>query len=156
MLHILAEARCGVHPHLRGVGYLEYSVHTVRLYIFAAIVLASFTASAQSKSAGTCTDKATTAESNDCLEGVWKVSDTELNRTYAAITQKISGTRLQDLRIAQRLWIQFRDANCKNASEIDTGISGGGAVLYTCLDSTTRQRIAELRNIYKQTVTFPK
>jgi uncharacterized protein YecT (DUF1311 family) len=137
------------------VRYPEYPVRTVRIYIFVAIALTSLTASAQSKTAGPCADKMTTVESNDCLQDVWKVSDAELNRTYAAITRKIGGTRLQDLRIAQRLWIQFRDANCKNASEIDTGASGGGAVLYTCLDSATRQRIVELRNIYKRSVTFP-
>lgn len=135
--------------------FLEYPVPIVRLYIFAALALASLTAVTQSKAQGPCADKSSTVESNDCLEGVWKSSDAELNRTYATITRKINGTRLQDLRIAQRLWVQFRDANCKNASEIDTGASGGIAVLYTCLDTTTRQRNLDLKNIYKRSVTFP-
>jgi uncharacterized protein YecT (DUF1311 family) len=95
-------------------------------------------------------------EASDCLEAGWKARDRELNQTYTAITRKISGTRLQDLRIAQRAWVQFRDANCKNASEIDTGVSGGVAVLYNCLDTTTRHRITELKSMYGRSGIFPQ
>jgi uncharacterized protein YecT (DUF1311 family) len=136
---------------------MEYPALTMRIYVLLAIILACLTVSAQSKSFNACADKSSsTMEANDCLEAGWKASDRKLNQTYTSITRKISGTRLQDLRIAQRDWVQFRDANCKNASEIDTGVSGGVVVLYSCLDTTTRHRITELESMYGGFAAFPQ
>jgi uncharacterized protein YecT (DUF1311 family) len=52
------------------------------------------------------------------------------------------------LQAAQRLWIQFRDANCEAEYDLYSGGSAGPIVREACLAATTRQRTAELHVMY--------
>ncbi len=55
---------------------------------------------------------------------------------------------LAKLKVAQRLRVQFRDANCAVEQEIYEGGSTYGMVGSACLAAMTRQRTEELKVMY--------
>src|SRR3546814_13172061 len=60
---------------------------------------------------GTCGDQPTTLATVECLDAKTKLSDRRLNTAYKALQQRIEPAQRQPLLTAQRLWIQYRDAN---------------------------------------------
>lgn len=95
-----------------------------------------------------CTTWVSVAEVTQCFVLEAQRADMELNVLYNKIRQILAANERRQLRAAQRLWIQFRDANC--AAERD--LYGGGATASmayeACLGSDTRQRTAELNMMY--------
>lgn len=74
-------------------------------------------------------------------------ADGELNRVYREITKRLSAAEKTKLVKAQRLWVQFRDAECDFES---MGVDGGSAqpMIYSgCLESLTRERTKALRDV---------
>jgi uncharacterized protein YecT (DUF1311 family) len=65
-------------------------------------------------------------------------SDSELNRVYSSIIRRLDAKDAASLRAAQRLWIQFRDADCKLAL----------ADVRDCLIIRTDQRVEQLKSTY--------
>ena len=59
-----------------------------------------------------CGDQPTTIEIGECVAAKTKVADQRLNRAYAALQRAIDPEQRGPLLKAQRLWIQYRDANC--------------------------------------------
>ena len=53
-----------------------------------------------------------TYEMVDCLKGKTAQWDKRLNAAYQAKLKEAEGKQREQLRAAQRLWLQFRDANC--------------------------------------------
>jgi uncharacterized protein YecT (DUF1311 family) len=66
------------------------------------------------------------------------VSDQDLNQTYAKLMRRLSAADQANMRVAQRHWIQFRDADCKLAI----------ADVRDCLMERTDQRTEQLRSTY--------
>lgn len=66
--------------------------------------------------ANTCNSKGTTVEIMVCLDARTKVWDARLNQAYQALTAMLKAEpapgQLDKLRAAQRLWLQYRNANC--------------------------------------------
>lgn len=48
----------------------------------------------------------------DCINAEEKLWDQRLNRSYQAVLKQLTPDRQKSLRAAQRLWLQYRDANC--------------------------------------------
>ena len=48
----------------------------------------------------------------DCINAEEKLWDQRLNRSYQALLKQLTPDRQKSLRAAQRLWLQYRDANC--------------------------------------------
>jgi uncharacterized protein YecT (DUF1311 family) len=93
--------------------------------IWSSVVIISFLTLSQSALAATswspdpqtvCNQQSTTISITNCLSERAKVWDSRLNQAYKALTGMLqaqqSTTQLQNLRKAQRLWIEYRDANC--------------------------------------------
>lgn len=53
-----------------------------------------------------------TYEMVECLKRETAISDGKLNAAYRQALQKAEPKQREQLRIAQRLWVQYRDANC--------------------------------------------
>ncbi len=82
------------------------------LILFAA---AALTGAAVSVSAAAPPDKScdgSTYEMVDCLKAKTGAWDKELNAAYRAALEAAQPKQADQLRKAQRLWIQYRDANC--------------------------------------------
>lgn len=102
--------------------------------------------------AADCDDAGTVIEQIDCAEKVLVKADAELNRVWKRVmAEHPSGGdpdhHRGEIRAAQRLWIQFRDADCQALSK--TGIPKyWGINELNCLIDTTRSRTKHLTEAY--------
>jgi uncharacterized protein YecT (DUF1311 family) len=53
-----------------------------------------------------------TYELVDCLKAKTATWDKRMNAAYQAVMKNAEGKQREQLRVAQRLWVQYRDANC--------------------------------------------
>jgi uncharacterized protein YecT (DUF1311 family) len=67
---------------------------------------------AEPASEETCTDRKSTADIVECLATQTAVWDRRLSTAYQKLSDSLPVRRRDRLRSAQRLWVQFRDANC--------------------------------------------
>jgi uncharacterized protein YecT (DUF1311 family) len=94
-----------------------------------------------------CSQQPTTVAIMTCLEGRAKVWDGRLNQAYKALNTMLQGgqntAQWADLKKAQRLWIQYRNANCGfYGDEQGTIRETDGA---ECLRRMTQDRAIELQ-----------
>ncbi|WP_299233016.1 lysozyme inhibitor LprI family protein [uncultured Halomonas sp.] len=81
----------------------------------------------------------------NCIGEEIKTQDARLNGAYQKLRNNISGERRQELLDAQRLWIQYRDANCQFYAT-----AGGTLAMVAsneCVLRETAQRAQELENL---------
>jgi uncharacterized protein YecT (DUF1311 family) len=97
---------------------------------------------------GPCQRPASGAEETACFNDAYKKSDAELNQFYHRVQAVVDGEELAKLKVAQRLWIQFRDANCSAEHELYLGGSAASMVELACLEAVTRHRTEELNVMY--------
>jgi uncharacterized protein YecT (DUF1311 family) len=95
-----------------------------------------------------CRGPASGAETTQCFSQAYESADRELNLVYGRIRGKLTPTEANQLQAAQRLWIQYRDANCAAERDIYSGGSAMYMVYEACLEADTQQRIKELKTIY--------
>ncbi len=89
--------------------------------------------------------KGSTVDIEQCVGRLTKVWDQRLNAAYQSI---IKGNRnAYKMRIAQRLWVQFRNANCRYYG------AGEGTIrrleFAECMRSATAHRALELEDLLK-------
>jgi len=83
-----------------------------------------------------------TANIVDCLKASTQAWDRRLNTAYQALMQRSDPAQKDPLKAAQRLWIQYRDANCRFYASGEGSISQiEGA---ECQRAMTQQRTCEL------------
>jgi len=71
-----------------------------------------------------------------------------MNSVYNKIRERLDATRVQRLQAAQRLWIQYRDANCSAERDLYAGGTASGPAYLACLEAMTRARTKELEIMY--------
>lgn len=92
-----------------------------------------------------CMDKAAgvTLAMVECLVSELGRQDKRLNTAYSALMVALDPPRKKQLQTAQRLWLQYRDANCSFYLDPDGGslarVSANG-----CMVQMTAQRAQEL------------
>ena len=59
-----------------------------------------------------CGDKPSTPDVVECVQAKTNAADQRLNAAYKALQAGIKANQRQPLLAAQRLWVQYRDANC--------------------------------------------
>jgi uncharacterized protein YecT (DUF1311 family) len=87
-------------------------------------------------------DAQTTLGIVDCLSARTKAWDQRLNVAYQALTQRSDAGQQQPLKAAQRLWLQYRDANCRYYASAEGSIRQIEAA--ECLRAMTQARACEL------------
>src|SRR5258708_4906891 len=89
-----------------------------------------------------CNDRNSTADIVQCLATQTAVWDRRLNTAFQNLVGSLPARRRDRLRTAQRLWIQYRDANCAYYA------SGEGTIRRVeateCMRSMTQIRAQEL------------
>jgi uncharacterized protein YecT (DUF1311 family) len=86
-----------------------------------------------------------------CLSKIHEDVDTDLNKTYQKalqLTGKFGSTDLQNLKEAQKKWLAYRNAACNAEYGLWQGGSGGPNAQALCVIRLTRQRTADLKNVY--------
>ena len=89
-----------------------------------------------------CGDRKSTADIVECLATQTAVWDRRLSAAYQKLLDSLPARRRDRLRSAQRMWIQFRDANCAyfaSRSGTIARVEGG-----QCLLRLTTARAMEL------------
>jgi uncharacterized protein YecT (DUF1311 family) len=75
-------------------------------------------------------------------------ADEKLNIAYKRIRDKLDAVDAQRLVAAERLWMQFRDANCSAERDLYAGGTASTPVYLACLEAMTRARTRELEVMY--------
>lgn len=88
------------------------------------------------------------SEQTQCFITEAQAAGRELNLVYNKIRKILSPVDQSKLQTAQRLWVQFRDANCAAERELYGGGSAAPMAYAACLAADTRQRTAELNVMY--------
>ena len=88
------------------------------------------------------------AEETACFAAAYNRADAKLNSYYRRIETALYEDELNRLKTAQRLWIQYRDANCEAEYTLYAGGSAAPMVKESCLEATTRLRMRELEVMY--------
>ena len=115
----------------------------------AALAAAALLGAAVSASAGDQGDPGqdcgvSTPEMVDCLNAQAAQWDKKLNAAYKAALDAAEPKQREQLRKAQRLWVQYRDANCTYYSLGEGSIARVQAA--ECLRGMTEKRAKELQN----------
>ena len=120
------------------------------LCVFGFMQMAQADDHALSKQFTVCMDKAggVTTGMVECIAAETKRQDVRLNKAYKNLMSTLDITRKKELQDTQRLWMKYRDANCKFYYDPD----GGSIVRVTsagCFMDMTAQRADELENFLK-------
>jgi uncharacterized protein YecT (DUF1311 family) len=94
-----------------------------------------------------CGDQPNTVAIVDCVTGKSKAWDQRLNIAYKNLTNRIDAAQRDPLKAAQRLWIQYRDANCRFYGSQEGTIRQIQAA--ECLRAMTQDRALELEHAMK-------
>lgn len=116
--------------------------------VLAAPAAAQPSAPQLSASFAACMDKSggVTAEMHACISAEHTRQDQQLNRNYQALIAEIPPARKKQLQSAQRLWLQYRDANCHFYADPDGGTMAGIAAA-DCVLQMTAGRARELADL---------
>jgi len=95
-----------------------------------------------------CADVVVTADLAKCLGKARDAADAQLDTLYQSVRARLDAGEIQQLISAQRLWIQYRDANCVAERDLYGGGTATGPAYSACLESMTRARTKELRVTY--------
>lgn len=82
----------------------------------------------------------------DCMGAETQIWDRRLNREYQATLRSLESETQARLRAAQRLWVQFRDANCLTYRTL-TGGSMDALSAADCMMRMTALRALELERM---------
>jgi uncharacterized protein YecT (DUF1311 family) len=95
-----------------------------------------------------CAKVVVTVDLANCLAKARDAADTQLNAIYEQLRGKLDSAHGQRLLAAERLWIQYRDANCRAERDLYEGGTAAQPVYLACLEAMTRARTRELAVTY--------
>ena len=102
-----------------------------------------------------CLDKAnSTVDMLDCIDAETQRQDQRLNEVYTALRADVQEGRKNQLRDAQRAWINFRNANCAFHLDPDAG-SLARISAADCVLRLTATRAEELAQFLPEDERFP-
>ena len=94
-----------------------------------------------------CGEKTSTLAVVECVQAKTALADQRLNAAYKALQVRTEPTQRQPLVLAQRLWVQYRHANCGFYGTQDGSIRQVQAA--ECIRSMTEDRARELEKAMK-------
>lgn len=97
--------------------------------------------------AADCTQASSQASLNTCVSENYAAQDKRLNQVYSEYRARLSPTQKQQLKAAQRAWIEFRDRSCAFETSAAQGGSAHSMVLSGCLAAKTATRVEELQRL---------
>lgn len=106
-----------------------------------------------------CNNVRNAFESYACADAEFRAADVELNDIYRRVLAHIaenggdkpydSASWTEAMKVAQRAWVAFRDADCKGVVPVEwSGGRGSKAAVLGCMREKTRVRTQELAERY--------
>jgi uncharacterized protein YecT (DUF1311 family) len=123
-------------------------IRLIVLLVLSSLAVAPSFAQHMNDKASPCPDAVTTLDMAKCFSNAKDAADSELNAVYQRIREKLETDDIKRLTVAQRFWIQYRDANCSAERALYDGGTAAGPVYLACLEAMTRARTTELRLTY--------
>jgi uncharacterized protein YecT (DUF1311 family) len=120
----------------------------ILLSLSAALPLSAAPALAGAKGNPTQDCDGSTVEMVECIKSKTEQSDKRLNLAFEKAMKAAGPQQHDQLRAAQRLWIQYRDANCLYVGMGEGTVSHVNAA--ECLFSMTEERAKELEALSDQ------
>jgi uncharacterized protein YecT (DUF1311 family) len=99
-----------------------------------------------------CRNASTTSAMRTCENTRYDAAERELNATYQNLLQTLGNVQKQKLRIAQRAWLRFRDANADFQATLAQGGTLSPLLKLGSLTDKTKARTSELK---QATLTAP-
>jgi uncharacterized protein YecT (DUF1311 family) len=135
---------------------MKYLVATSLL----ALLVASLAPAAQAQTID-CANASSTVEMNFCADRDFQAADKALNEAYEAALASTKTRELEKpydaksfeaaMRAAQRAWIAYRDADCKDLTAQEwSGGTGTTSAVLGCMTEKTMQRTKDLKERYGQ------
>jgi len=120
------------------------------LLLMVAVLAANSPARAQhmNEKDSPCAKVVVTVEVANCLAKARDVADAQLNAAYKNLRGKLDAADGQRLVSTQRLWIQYRDANCAAERDLYAGGTASAPAYLACVETMTRGRTGELAVTY--------
>ena len=94
-----------------------------------------------------CGDQLSTPAVVECVQAKTNAADQRLNAAYKALQARVDAAQRQPLLLAQRVWVQYRDANCGFYGTHDGSIRQVQSA--ECMRSMTDDRAHELESAMK-------
>ena len=94
-----------------------------------------------------CGEQPNTLATVACVDAKTAVWDKRLNAAYGSLMRGVDAEQRDPLRAAQRLWIQYRDANCRFYGSRQGSISQ--ILAAECVRAMTEDRAIELEQAMK-------
>jgi len=88
---------------------------------------------------------------SDLVACLWKAqtsSEADMNSVYEKIRKNLTAHEVQQLVGAQKLWTQYRDANCSAERALYENGTGAPPAYLACMEAMARERTKELRVTY--------
>jgi uncharacterized protein YecT (DUF1311 family) len=95
-----------------------------------------------------CRGVASTVAMYNCFAKAFDRADGELNRVYDQIQSVLQPEDQKRILVAQRIWLQYRDATCSAERGLYEGGTGGPPTEVACREALTRERIDVLKTTY--------
>jgi uncharacterized protein YecT (DUF1311 family) len=97
-----------------------------------------------------CAAVVVTSDAVQCLSKAGVAANAKLNSTYKNISEKLrsEAADVKRLRTAERLWMQYRDANCTAERGLYNGGTAASPAYLACVEAMTRARTKELKTMY--------
>lgn len=130
-----------------------------RAISLSAISLCAALACAGPAAAVDCTNAATTYEMNQCADRDFQAADAQMNKSYQKALANVQNSDLAPpydaksweaaMRAAQRAWVAYRDADCKDLMPMEwSGGTGTTGAVLGCMTEKTLQRTKDLEDRY--------
>ncbi len=108
-----------------------------------------------------CSNAQSTVEMNFCSEKEFDAADKELNQQYDKALRFIAESDLEKpydpkswteaMRAAQRAWLAYRDADCKDLMPMEwSGGTGTSSAVMGCMTEKTIARTKDLKERYEE------
>ncbi len=125
--------------------FLRYSLALLLTLSAAGLVQAQPTSDGLTRQYDNCMDQSegVTQAMVECMGQEYDIQDARLNAAYRQLRANLTDSRATQLRDVQRLWIQWRDANCGFYNDPEGGTLAR-VLANECMVTTTAQRAAEL------------
>jgi uncharacterized protein YecT (DUF1311 family) len=101
-----------------------------------------------------CAGVGVTLDLANCLARARDLAKARLDSIYEAVSKRLDAGDLRKLEETQRLWIQYRDANCRAERDLYEGTAASPAYL-ACTEAMTRARTKELGITYAVRLKLP-